>query len=148
MHLNNQIIPQVKTFKYLGLTLDRRLTFNAHIENLKKRCSRRINVLKCIAGREWGADRRTLLRLYTSLIRPILEYNAFLFSDISQTLSLKLESIQNTSLRIITGAFKTTPIINLNVETNIPPLQCEGNPSSSDFMLKQNHVLKQTAVKS
>ena len=63
----------------LGLTLDRRLTFNAHIADLKQRCSRRINILKCIAGREWGADRRTLLHLYTTLIRPILDFNAFLF---------------------------------------------------------------------
>ena len=86
-------IPQVNNFKYPGLTLDRRLTFNAHIGDLKQRCSRRINILKCIAGREWGADRCTLLHLYTILIRPILDFNAFLFGNISQTQSNKLESI-------------------------------------------------------
>ena len=122
LHLNGEIIPQVRSFKYLGLTLDRRLTFNAHIDDLKKRCSRRINILKCITGREWGADRRTLLRLYTSLIRPILDYNAFLLGDISQTLTLKLEAIQNVALRTISGGLSSTPIINLNVDTNIPTL--------------------------
>ena len=106
----------------LGLTLDRRLTFNAHIADLKQRCSRRINILKCIAGREWGADRRTLLHLYTTLIRPILDFNAFLFGNISQTQSNKLESIQNSALRVAIGALRTTPIKNLNIETNIPPL--------------------------
>ena len=93
LNLNGENIPQVNNFKYLGLTLDRRLTFNAHIADLKQRCSRRINILKCIAGREWGADRRTLLHLYTSLIRPILDFNAFLFGNISQTQSNKLEPV-------------------------------------------------------
>ena len=123
LHLREQIIPFVTNFKYLGLTLDRRLTFNVHIEDLKKRCSRRLNVIKCLTGREWGSDRCTLLRLYISLIRPILEYNAFLFGDISCSMKAKLESIQNNALRVITGAFKTTPITNLYIETNIPSLE-------------------------
>ena len=122
LNLNGEIIPLVDHFKYLGLTLDRRLTFNVHVADIKQRCSRRLNILKCISGREWGADRRTLLRLYTSLIRPILDYNAFLFGNISSTLVDRIETIQNAALRIATGAFRTTPISNLLVDTNIPPL--------------------------
>ena len=122
LNLKGEIIPLVDHFKYLGLTLDRRLTFNVHVADIKQRCSRRLNILKCISGREWGADRRTLLRLYTSLIRPILDYNAFLFGNISSTLVDKIETIQNAALRIATGAFRTTPISNLLVDTNIPPL--------------------------
>ena len=49
------------------------------------RCTRRLNILKCIAGQDWGADRRTLLQLYTSLIRPILDYNGFLFDEIASS---------------------------------------------------------------
>ena len=122
LNVNGQIIPLVHTIKYLGITLDRRLTYNHHVADLQQRCSRRLNILKCIAGREWGADRSTLLRLYTSLIRPILDYNAFLFGNISSTLVGKLESIQNNALRLVTGAFRTTPATNLRVDTNIPPL--------------------------
>ena len=68
-------------------------------------------------------DRRTLLRLYTSLIRPILDYNAFLLGNISSTNAHKLETIQNSALRIVTGGLRTTPVINLRVDTNIPSLQ-------------------------
>ena len=122
LNINGQNIPIVNTFKYLGLTLDRSLTFTAHIADIKQRCSRRLNIMKCISGREWGADRRTLLQLYTSLIRPILEYNAFLFDHISDTNQTALEAIQNEALRIATGALRTTPVCNLTAETNIPPL--------------------------
>lgn len=120
--LNGEPIPVVETFKYLGLTLDRRLTFTPHFNDLIQRCSRRLNILKCIAGREWGADRCTLLHLYTSLIRPILDYNAFLFDGISSSHISRLEAIQNSALRIATGALRTTPTVNLNTDTNIPPL--------------------------
>ena len=121
--INGENIPIVKTFKFLGIMLDRSLTFKHHIDYLKQKCSRRINILKCIAGRDWGADRSTLLKLYTSLIRPILEYNAFLFDTISDTHIATIEAIQNTSLRIVTGALRTTPVPNLRAETNIPSLE-------------------------
>jgi ribonuclease HI len=123
LNLDGQNIPFVTTFKYLGITLDRRLTFTAHIADIKQRCSRRLNILKCIAGREWGSDRRTLLHLYTALIRSILDYNAFLFDHISKTNAKHLEAIQNSALRIATGAFRTTPTYNLNIDTNIPTLE-------------------------
>ena len=122
LKLNREVIPIVKTFKYLGITLDRQLTFTPHISDIIQRCARRLNIMKCISGRDWGADRRTLLRLYTSLIRPILDYNAFLFDTISPTNIGRIEAIQNNALRIICGAFKTTPTKNLNIETNIPSL--------------------------
>ena len=121
--VNGQTIPQVKTFKYLGLTLDRRLTFTAHVADLKQRCSRRLNVIKCISGARWGADRRTLLHMYKTLIRSILDFNAFLLGNISQTLMTKLESIQNTALRTVVGALRTTPSVNLRIETNTPTLE-------------------------
>ena len=121
--INGEIIPIVNHFKYLGITLDRRLTFAEHINDLIQRCARRINIIKCIAGTDWGADRRTLARLYTSLIRSVLDYNAFLLINISNTLVTKLETIQNASLRIITGALKTTPIMNLQIDANFPSLQ-------------------------
>ena len=115
-------IKYVDQFKYLGITLNHNLNFNAHLEDIKQRCSRRINIIKCIAGKEWGADRRTLLQLYTSLIRPILDYNGFLFDNIASHKIKLLQTIQNDALRIATGALRTTNTCNLHVETNIPPL--------------------------
>ena len=120
--VNQQPIPYVDNFKYLGVTLDRKLNFTKHFEDITQRCARRINVLKCIAGKDWGADRRTLLRLYTALIRPILDYNAFLFDDIATAKIDSLQIIQNNALRIVTGAYRTSNIMNLHVETNIPLL--------------------------
>lgn len=123
LKLNGENIPLVKSHKFLGVTLDRALTLIDHVKDIKQRCSRRLNIIKCLSGQDWGADRCTLLRLYTSLIRPILDYNVFLFDHISSNNLNRLESIQNTALRIATGALRTTPTVNLNTDTNIPSLE-------------------------
>ena len=83
LKLRNEIIPIVKRFKYLGITLDSRLTFTAHFDDIKQRCSKRRNLLKSLAGRDWGGDRSTLLKMYISLIRSVIDYNAFLFEGIA-----------------------------------------------------------------
>ena len=121
--LNNEPLKYVPHFKYLGVTLDTHLNFNKHFEDIKQRCTRRINILRCIAGREWGADRRTLLQLYTSLIRPILDYNGFLYDDIASSQIDSLQVVQNTALRIVTGAMRTTNTYNLHIDTNLPTLE-------------------------
>ena len=123
LQTKGQNIPLVEKFKYLGIVLDRKLTFAPHITYIIQKCSRRINIMKSIAGSTWGADRKILLHLYVTLVRPILEYNSFLLINISNTLVNKLETVQNTALRIATGAIRTTNTDNLRIETNITTLE-------------------------
>ena len=82
-----------------------------------------MNVLRCISGFSWGADRETLTMLYIALIRSTLEYNSFLFSTISPTLCKRIEAVQSMSLRMISGAFRTSPILALRADTNLPALE-------------------------
>ena len=43
------------------------ITFEPHIEYLKARCQKSLNILKVLSRTEWGADQTTLLKLYLSL---------------------------------------------------------------------------------
>ena len=58
--------------------------------------------------------------VYTSLIRPILDYNGFLFDSIASRKIETLQIIQSKALRTVTGAMHTTSILALHAETNIP----------------------------
>ena len=78
-----------------------------------------------------GADRKTLQRLYTTLVQSKLDYSA------SKSNVLKrLEPIQNACLRAITGAFRSSPAVSLCVETGMLPLDF------SHDMLTLKHFFK------
>ena len=68
--VNGNNIEQVRSQKLLGVTLDSHLNFNEHIENLCKKVSQRIGVLKKIK-RNLPLKERKLY--YNATIRPIMQ---------------------------------------------------------------------------
>ena len=53
-HLKNSVLPVVDTYKFLGLYLDKRLTWQPHIRQLKVACKKRLNTLKFLSSTSWG----------------------------------------------------------------------------------------------
>ena len=51
-------------------------------------------------------DRKALECIYTSFIRPLLEYGDIIFDNCTQRLKDELEYIQLEATRIVTGATK------------------------------------------
>ena len=93
-----------KSAKFLGVTFDQYLTWSKHADNLYARCQKDLNAMRAIRGSSWGANRKTLLTLYRSLIRSKLEYGCEAFHNASKTTLMRLESIQYQALKIATGA--------------------------------------------
>lgn len=114
--------------KFLGLTLDAPLlTWKPHINLLKEKCIKRLNIMKCLAGTSWGASREILLKFYTVYIQSLINYGKVIYSSASPSLKHSLEIIRNTGLRISTGARRTTPIKSLEVETGIMPFRLQNH---------------------
>ena len=90
LKLDNDPIQYVKEVKFLGLIWDTKLTFEPHIEYLKARCQKSINILKVLSRTEWGADQTTLLKLYRSLVRSKLDYGCLVYGSASKTALAKL----------------------------------------------------------
>ena len=127
-------------YKFLGVYLDSRLNMNQHIQYLRARALKRIPLLKCLAGRGCGADRTVLIKIYKSLIRPILEYACQVLDGPANKAVESLESVQNACLRLATGALRTSPIVPLQVETDIPPLYMRHWESTMRYGLRVNSV--------
>ena len=56
IYLDNNLIPEVDTLKFLGLVWDPKLTWIPHITQLKDRCMKTINLLRIVTSQSWGAD--------------------------------------------------------------------------------------------
>lgn len=78
--------------------------------------------LKRLFNHHWGADRRVLLQLYLAILRSMTDYGSIFYMIASKTRLKRLNIIQNTCLRIMIGARKTSPVLSLEAESNVPPL--------------------------
>lgn len=122
IYLYRQPLEKVKLFKYLGLWMDCKLTWKNHIDHIEKKCNQVLNLMRCIIGQEWGADRQALMGVYYALLRSILDYGCIVYESASQTQLKRIDVIQTRGLRCILGAAKTTPIAAMQVELSEMPL--------------------------
>ena len=110
-------LPYEDNVKYLGIVLDKNLTFGHHITEIANDVRHRLNILKVVSHFNWGADRTTLLRLYTVLCLSKIDYGCQIYSSSSRTNLEKLDVVHNMGLRIMcTGAHKTSPVDSLYVQ--------------------------------
>ena len=122
LYLNGHRIKVVAQTKFLGLIWDSKLNFRPHIDYLKKKCLKAINILKVVAHYDWGADERTLLHLYRTLVRSKLDFGCMVYGSACKTYIKQLDVVQNQALRLCLGAFRSSPVSSLYVEANEPPL--------------------------
>ena len=61
LSINNEIIEQVHSYKFLGFTLDKHLKWDVHISTISQKLSKNIGILQKLRG---IVDFQTLIKLY------------------------------------------------------------------------------------
>src|SRR6476469_2420782 len=100
-----------------------KLNFAEHTRITKEKADKSLNVVKALTSTTWGKQKETLIATYKTITQPVIEYgNTLWLPIISDTNLNKLQTTQNTALRIITGCTADTNIQHLHTETQILPL--------------------------
>ena len=123
LKIHGQSLPAEENPRYLGITFDQRLTWKPQVDKAECNSKLRLTLMKKLAGTSWGADATTLKRLYTGRVRPTLEYGITAWGTAAKSNFNKVSKIQNQATRIITGAMKSTPIMELETATGLEPLE-------------------------
>lgn len=134
--INNRSLQVVENYKYLGLWLDRSLRWSKHINELKEKSSKFLNVFKILTGPGWGIHPTHLRRLYIAIIRSRIDYASFLYDNSCQTHLNKLTKIQNQCLRVIGGFIKSTAIHVMESELHLQPLHVRRYYLAGKYFLK------------
>ncbi|XP_055623311.1 uncharacterized protein LOC129766737 [Toxorhynchites rutilus septentrionalis] len=120
--MNGKAISEGFNSTLLGVTIDRNLNFKLNAKLVKKKIADHLNVLKAIKGRLKGSPRDSLLNIFKSWIIPRLVYGIILASKADKYFKM-LESASNSEIRIITGAFYSSPSKSLLAEIGEPPFE-------------------------
>ena len=110
----HDIIKSATTFRDLGVTMSNSCDFNAHIDKTVKICSRLVG---WISRTFTTHDSTTMLTLLKSIVLPILEYACQLWNPKSLQLVKKLEKVQLSFTKHITGMF------DLSYEARLRPIK-------------------------
>ena len=118
------------------MILDNRLSWNQHIKYIRDKCQSALNLMRCISGQNWGADKTSLLRIYRAFIRSKLDYGSMAYQSASESTKKQLDTIQAAALKICCGATKGTPIAALQVECGEMPLDIRRVEQSLKYSAK------------
>lgn len=104
---------------YLGMPLDRSLTYKPLLEQRGQKLQTRNNLVQKISGTDWGANGDTQRTAVLSLVYSTAEYGASVWY---QSVHVdKVDTQLNAAMRTITGAVDPTPVPWLHVLSNIAP---------------------------
>ena len=121
VNFNNETLPFCSEPKYLGVMLDRSLTYRRHFESLRKKLTSRVAFLKRLVDSGWGAG-ATMLRTATlTLVHSTAEYCAPVWCR--SALTRLIDPTINHALRIVTGCLRPTPADTLPILAGIQPAE-------------------------
>ena len=98
--LDNTLLERVPHIKFLGITVDDKLSWRPHITNISTIISRNIGIINRL---KFHIPLSSLLTLYFSLILPYLNYGLLAWGSAHQNLLDKLLLLQKKVIRIICG---------------------------------------------
>lgn len=133
-------IPWRISYKYLGIVLDQKLTWDEHISNILSKGEKSLNILKATTRRHWGTDPSIALIFYRAYTRSIIDVGCIFYGSATKTRLQKLDRLQFKALRLITGAFRSTPTKALLAECNEFPLSMRRSYLAQKFLMKNKFL--------
>lgn len=98
LQINGVVIEKVKEHKVLGVIMDERLDWNAHLNFIKNKIARSLSILYRAQG---SLNEKALLTLYNALILPYLSYGAEIWGNNYKSHLWPLLILQKKAMRII-----------------------------------------------
>ena len=119
LKINNYELERVDTFKYLGVTLDPSLSYDAHLTAINATVRHKIFMLRAVRP---FLTQFAALQVYRAMILPILEYGNILYDSAPRKHTDKLQVAQNSALKAVFGLPKLTPTVVLHTKAKITTL--------------------------
>ena len=112
-------LERVKTFKYLGITLDSNLTFESHIAHVNRTVRHKTFLLRVVRPYLTTFAAMQVLKV---MISPLLEYGAILYDSAAGKHTHKLQVAMNSGIRAVFQMPRLTPTTVLYDKAGFDPI--------------------------
>jgi len=143
LNMNNSELEFVKELKYLGVTLDSKITWRSHIIGKVNECKRILMACRGMVSKNWGLNPERCLWLWESIVRPKLTYACLVWGQ-EKTLKCHtqiLTSLQRLAMLLITPSLKTTPTRGMEVILGLCPLHIKINEIALKARMRTSDVV-------
>lgn len=127
--LGEMVVKPEEKVRLLGLWFDRKLRWTHHLRELREKLTKQTLSLSRIAASTWGPPLARARHVYLSTIRAAIGFASTAYHEFNEkrerprgVIARDMAKAQNRCLRIITGAYKATPIRLLETEAYVPPI--------------------------
>jgi len=107
--IDDKILKQIKTFKYLGINIDEALTWTPHISELQIRLSRTLAIMYKLKGTLGYEELKTI---YFSLFNQIINYGNIIWGNASYNKTKRIITIQKRAIKILNDSYLNTHTAN------------------------------------
>jgi len=94
IYLNNKILEQINSIKYLGIIFDSKITFRDHANCVEEKCTKLIFTLSKSAKVTWRLKHEALKTIYTGGILPLVLHGAPVRKSVLDNTSYKTKLIR------------------------------------------------------
>lgn len=102
--LDGLALPKRDKVRYLGLIIDKRLTWREHIKTKRQSLNSRAKSLFSITRHNSGLSLKSKIKIYVHLLRPVWLYGLEIFGTAKNSNLKIIQAFQSRFLRTITGA--------------------------------------------
>nr|P21328.1 RecName: Full=RNA-directed DNA polymerase from mobile element jockey; AltName: Full=Reverse transcriptase [Drosophila melanogaster]AAA28675.1 ORF2, reverse transcriptase (put.); putative [Drosophila melanogaster] len=102
--LNGRLIRHHQAYKYLGITLDRKLTFSRHITNIQQAFRTKVARMSWLIAPRNKLSLGCKVNIYKSILAPCLFYGLQVYGIAAKSHLNKIRILQAKTLRRISGA--------------------------------------------
>ena len=113
---------RVKSKKILGSVVDDKLTFHEHIKQKTSAAFRALKGLDVFVDGMRGCSQSTYMKLYSSLVLPIMEYGAPVTVGAIPDCCKEFKKVQRSAMLKATGCVRTTSTESLEILTITLPI--------------------------
>ena len=146
--LQGQPIEYVQEATYLGMKLDPKLNWRPHLTAKLRSCKQKLMTFRRKIGSFWGPNPLLTRWIYTSTIRPALQYGSICWAKKShlQWFQRRTNSLQRLAMLMLAPVRRGTPTLGMQVLYHLVPVHLDTLELASKTFLRLKNTPEMQSV--